>query len=68
MRVRVGTYLCPMAPVESSLGMHEGNPTVRCRITGNCCKRMRDVLLLSAGTHRTNCVVTGEEMWELMTF
>ena len=57
--MRTRTYICSMDPVQSSLRMHEGSPTVRNTITGGEGKWTHDVLLLSAEAHRTNSVVTG---------
>ena len=39
--MRTSTYICSMDPVQSSLGMHERNPTIRNTITGNEGKHTR---------------------------
>ena len=65
--MRARTYIRSMDPVQSSLGMHEGNPIVRKTITGNEGKYVHDVPPLSAKTHRTKCVVTGGKTQGLIT-
>jgi hypothetical protein len=65
--VSARTYVIPADPVQSTLRMHEGDPRLRSRITGNQGEGeyTHDISLRNAGTHRTNCVVTGVKMWVL---
>ena len=53
-------------PVQSTLRMHEGDPMVRSRITGNQGEYTHTIPLRNAETHRTNCVVTGGKTCSLI--
>ena len=53
------TYIVLVDPVQSTLRMHDGDPMVRNRITGNQGEYTRSIPLQNAGAHRAKWVVTG---------